>query len=83
MAAAVLSSNIDIAIDKTLCFAAEVGLAGEVRPVNRIEQRIAEAAKLGFQKIIISKYCKLPDQNMGIQIIKAGKIHDVVKHLFD
>ncbi len=83
VAAAVLSSNIDIAIDKTLCFAAEVGLAGEVRPVNRIEQRIAEAAKLGFQKIIISKYCKLPDQNMGIQIIKAGKIHDVVKHLFD
>ena len=80
--AAVLSSNVDIAIDKTLCFAAEVGLAGEVRPVTRVEQRIIEAEKLGFQKIIISKYCKLPDQSYQITIVKVGKIHDVVKHLF-
>ena len=55
--AAVLSSNVDIAIDKTICFSAEIGLAGEVRPVTRIEQRILEAEKLGFTSIVISKYC--------------------------
>ena len=47
----ILSSNIDIAIDHKICFAGEVGLTGEIRAVNRIEQRIAEAAKLGFKKI--------------------------------
>jgi len=80
--AAVLSSNIDISLDKSMCFAAEIGLAGEVRPVTRIEQRIHEAAKLGFTSIVISKYCKLPNDNFGIQIIKLGKVHDVVQHLF-
>ncbi|MCH9659303.1 MAG: DNA repair protein RadA [Bacteroidetes bacterium] len=80
--AAVLSSNIDIAIDKRMCFAAEIGLAGEVRPVTRIDQRILEAEKLGFESIVISKYCKLPKDNYGIQLIKLGKVNDVVKHLF-
>ncbi len=80
--AAVLSSNIDIAIDKSMCFAAEVGLAGEVRPVTRVEQRITEAEKLGFGSIVISKYCKLPKQNYAINIIKVAKVHDVVRHLF-
>ncbi len=81
--AAVLSSNIDIAIDKRLCFAAEVGLAGEVRPVNRVEQRILEAEKLGFTSIVISKYCKIPKNNFHINIIKVAKVHDVVHHLFE
>lgn len=80
--AAVLSSNIDIAIDKRMCFAAEVGLAGEVRPVNRVEQRILEAEKLGFTSIVISKYCKIPKNNFHINIIKVAKVHDVVHHLF-
>tara|TARA_R110002072_G_scaffold85225_1_gene193016 strand:- start:109029 stop:110390 length:1362 start_codon:yes stop_codon:yes gene_type:complete len=80
--AAVLSSNIDIAIDKTMCFAAEVGLAGEVRPVTRVDQRILEAEKLGFTAIVISKYCKLPKNNYSIGIIKVAKVHDVVHHLF-
>ena len=80
--AAVLSSNIDISIDKSLCFAAEIGLAGEVRPVTRVEQRITEAEKLGFKSIVISKYCKLPKNNYHINIIKVAKVHDVVKHLF-
>lgn len=80
--AAVLSSNIDIAIDKSMCFAAEVGLAGEVRPVTRVDQRITEAEKLGFGSIVISKYCKLPKQNYTINIIQVAKVHDVVKHLF-
>ena len=80
--AAVLSSNIDIAIDKRMCFAAEIGLAGEVRPVTRVDQRILEAEKLGFESIIISKYCKLPKASYGINIIKLAKVNDVVQHLF-
>ncbi|AVI50807.1 DNA repair protein RadA [Pukyongia salina] len=80
--AAVLSSNVDIAIDKTVCFAAEVGLAGEVRPVTRVEQRIHEAEKLGFGSIVISKYCKLPKDNYTINIIRVSKVNDVVHHLF-
>ena len=80
--AAVLSSNIDIAIDKRMCFAAEIGLAGEVRPVTRVDQRILEAEKLGFESIIISKYCKLPKETYGISIIRVAKVHDVVHHLF-
>lgn len=80
--AAVLSSNIDIAIDKRMCFAAEIGLAGEVRPVPRVDQRILEAEKLGFESIIISKYCKLPKASYGISIIKLAKVNDVVQHLF-
>lgn len=81
--AAVLSSNIDIAIDKSMCFAAEIGLAGEVRPVTRIDQRILEAEKLGFTSIIISKHCKLPKIKYKINIIGVSKVHDVVRHLFD
>ncbi len=80
--AAVLSSNVDIPVDKSMCFAAEIGLAGEVRPVNRIEQRIVEAEKLGFTSIVISKYCKIPDTNYHINVIKVAKVHDVVRHLF-
>lgn len=80
--ASVLSSNIDIAIDKSVCFAAEIGLAGEVRPVTRVDQRILEAEKLGFGSIIISKYSKLPKQNFTINIIRVAKVKDVVHHLF-
>ena len=80
--AAVLSSNIDIAIDKRMCFAAEVGLAGEIRPVTRVEQRIQEAEKLGFTSIVISKYCKIPKNSFTINIISVAKVHDVVHHLF-
>ena len=81
--AAVLSSNADIAIEKKIALSAEVGLSGEVRPVNRIDQRIHEAEKLGFEKIIISKYNKGVDQkNFSIELIKCGKITEVVKALF-
>lgn len=53
---ALLSSYEDVALSPRLCFTGEVGLSGEVRAVNRIDQRIAEAAKLGFEKIIVSRY---------------------------
>lgn len=52
---AILSSNLDISIDSKICFAGEIGLSGEIRPVNRIEQRVSEAEKLGFKAIVISK----------------------------
>ncbi|RXG22107.1 MULTISPECIES: DNA repair protein RadA [Leeuwenhoekiella] len=80
--AAILSSNEDIAVAKDICFAAEVGLAGEIRPVTRVEQRILEAEKLGFGTIMVSKYCKIPDANYGITIIKVAKMNDVVEWLF-
>ena len=54
---AILSSNNDINVPENYCFAAEVGLSGEIRPVSRVDQRIKEAEKLGFSKIFISKYC--------------------------
>ena len=80
--AAVLSSNVDIPIAKGMCFAAEIGLAGEVRPVPRIEQRVLEAEKLGFTAMVISKNCKLPKEKYGIDLIKVSKVHDVVSYLF-
>ncbi|HET7361443.1 MAG TPA: DNA repair protein RadA [Salinimicrobium sp.] len=81
--AAILSSNDDIAVPKDICFAAEIGLAGEIRPVTRIEQRILEAEKLGFATIMISKQNKIPKGNFSIQIQKTAKIEDVVGLLFE
>ncbi len=81
--AAVLSSNADLPINNKLALAAEVGLSGEVRPVNRVDQRIYEAEKIGFEKIIISKYSKGIDQkNFKIKIIFCGKMEEVVRALF-
>ena len=80
--AAVLSSNVDIAVDKGICFAAEIGLAGEVRAVTRIDQRITEAEKLGFNSIIISKQAKLGQTDHKIQVIRIAKVADLVRHLF-
>lgn len=81
--ASVLSSNADIAVNKSICLSAEVGLSGEVRPVNRIDQRIYEAEKLGFEKIIISKYNKGIDQkDFKIELVQCGKLDEVVRALF-
>jgi len=80
--AAILSSNEDIAVGKDVCFAGEIGLSGEVRPVNRVEQRIQEAEKLGFATIFISKYNKLSTKYPGIKVVLVSKIEEVVEHLF-
>ena len=80
--AAILSSNEDIYIPKDFCFAAEVGLAGEIRPVTRVEQRIQEAEKLGFSTIFVSKYNKIAVKNTQIKIQLVAKIEDVVEYLF-
>ncbi|WP_396591412.1 DNA repair protein RadA [Allomuricauda sp. R78024] len=80
--AAILSSNADIPIEKGTCFAAEVGLAGEIRPVQRVDQRILEAEKLGFTQIYVSKSNKIGLKNTSIQIQLVSKIEDVVSSLF-
>jgi DNA repair protein RadA/Sms len=80
--AAILSSNEDIAIEKDVCFAAEVGLAGEIRPVQRVDQRILEAEKLGFTTIYVSKHNKITLKNPSINVQLVSKIEDVVSGLF-
>ena len=84
VACSVLSSNVDIAIPPRWCFAAEMGLSGEVRPVTRIEQRIAEAARLGFEKIFVSKYSTLNSQlsTLNLEIVPVGVIEEAFRALF-
>lgn len=80
----ILSSSLDISIDTDICMAGEVGLSGEIRPVNRIEQRILEAEKLGFSRIIV------PHNNLKgfdvskskIQIIQVRKVEEAFRQLF-
>jgi DNA repair protein RadA/Sms len=80
---ALLSSYEDVPLPKSICFAGEVGLNGEIRAVTRIEQRIAEAEKLGFEKIIISRYNKInTKEKKGIQIIALGRVDEVYQQLF-
>jgi len=76
--AAILSSNEDTALPNDYCFAAEVGLSGEIRPVQRVEQRILEAEKLGFSMIFVSKYNKISLKDTGIKIQQISKIEDLV-----
>ena len=78
----ILSSDQDIPLDTLTCFAGEIGLSGEIRAVNRIENRITEAEKLGYKQIIISKYNKLNTKGLKIKIIQCGKIEEVFKLLF-
>ncbi len=79
--AAILSSNEDEALQRDFCFAAEVGLSGEIRPVQRVEQRILEAEKLGFSTIFVSKYNKISLKNPKIKIQLISKIEDLVDFL--
>ena len=88
---ALLSSFEDIPLPQHICFAGEVGLSGEIRAVNRIDQRIAEAEKLGFEKIIVSKY-NLPagrqgqkglaKQKFNIEIVTMGQVEELYRYLF-
>ena len=79
--ASILSSNEDVALQSDYCFAAEVGLSGEIRPVQRVEQRILEAEKLGFSTIFVSKYNKIALKNTVIKIQLISKIEDLVGFL--
>jgi DNA repair protein RadA/Sms len=81
---ALLSSFEDVALPHDICFAGEVGLSGEIRAVNRIEQRIAEAEKLGFSKIIVSKYSQkgLVKGRFAIEVVTMGQVEEVYRYLF-
>ena len=81
---ALLSSYEDVAVSHHICFAGEVGLSGEIRAVNRIDQRIAEAEKLGFEKIIVSKYNQkgLSKHKFNIEVITMSRVEEVYKFLF-
>lgn len=80
---AILSSNIDIAIDHKICFTGEVGLTGEIRPVSRIEQRIAEAERIGFKKIYVPALNKGYQTNkLSINIVKVSRVEEVFRNIF-
>jgi len=81
---AVLSSTVDIALDKKSCFAGEVGLSGEIRPVGRLGQRISEAEKLGFSTIFVSAFHDkaLQTDRFAIRIVKLAKVQELPKYLF-
>jgi DNA repair protein RadA/Sms len=79
----ILSSNLDIPINHKNCFAGEVGLTGEIRAIGRIEQRIAEAQKLGFQKIFIPKLNKgFSTSKLDIEVIKTSRVEEVFRGIF-
>ena len=79
--AAVLSSNMDVPLDAGTCLCGEVGLAGEIRPVNRIEQRIAEAQKLGFRRILIPAEQKIDTKRYTIEVVPVKKVTDAFRLL--
>lgn len=84
MVCALLSSYEDIPLSQKTCFAAEVGLSGEIRAVNRIEQRISEAEKLGFERIVISKYNRKGTEKFtgNIEVVPAATVEEVYRLFF-
>ncbi|MBR0361468.1 MAG: DNA repair protein RadA, partial [Paraprevotella sp.] len=82
--AAVLSSNVDTGIENGVCMAGEVGLSGEIRPVNRIEQRVAEAEKLGFKRMIVPRNNMqgLDVSKMKIELVPVRKVEEALRVLF-
>ena len=81
--AAVISSYFDRPIDEGVCLAGEIGLSGEVRPAPRTEQRIAEAARLGFKRIIVSGYAAKPHKKIGgIEVVRINGIGELAREIF-
>ncbi|MDE6078080.1 MAG: DNA repair protein RadA, partial [Muribaculaceae bacterium] len=82
--AAIMSSNFDIAISRKTVFIGEVGLSGEIRTVTRIEQRVAEAQKLGFEVVVMPKgNLKGIKDNYDIKLIEVGKIEEMLTYIFE
>lgn len=79
---AILSSNMDVSLPDNCCFAGEIGLSGEIRAVNRVEQRILEAEKLGYDVIFVSKYNKIKTSDYQIRVEMVAKVGDLIKILF-
>jgi DNA repair protein RadA/Sms len=81
MVFALLSSYEDVPLSQKICFAGEVGLSGEIRAVNRVDQRISEAKKLGFEQVVISKYNRLAEPHKGITTTQVALIEEVYRSL--
>jgi DNA repair protein RadA/Sms len=82
--AAVLSSYLDTPLRDGLCLAGEIGLSGEVRPAQRTEQRVAEAARLGFKRIVISGYApKLQQKSAGIEVVRIHSVSELAANIFE
>jgi DNA repair protein RadA/Sms len=82
--AAVLSSYFDTPLRDGLCLAGEIGLSGEVRPAQRTEQRVAEAARLGFKRIVISGYApKLQQKSAGIEVVRIHSVSELAANIFE
>ncbi len=81
---AILSSNVDMALPAGICFTGEVGLSGELRAVTRIEQRLSEAEKLGFNTIVLPKnnLKGIKTDQRKIRIVEAARVEDAFRHLF-
>ena len=81
---AILSSSVDIPVDKDTCFAGEVGLSGEIRPVTRIEQRLSEADKLGMKRILMPAFPKnrMNPSAYQLEIVEVNRVQEIPKHLF-
>src|SRR5215470_17834384 len=81
---ALLSSYEDVPLPNHICFAGEIGLSGEIREVNRVEQRIAEAEKLGFEKIVVSKYNQkgVAKQKFNMEVITMSRVEEVYRYFF-
>jgi DNA repair protein RadA/Sms len=84
VAVSILSSLTDVVVPEKTCFAGEIGLSGEIRPVPRIDQRIIEAEKMGFSRIYISKYNRknLSGKKPGLEINYVSKVEDIFQRLF-
>ena len=80
---AIMSSNVNMPINPKICVSAELSLSGEIRAVNRMDQRISEAEKMGFEEIIISKYNKgVKQSDYGIKIHQVSKVEDAIRIIF-
>jgi DNA repair protein RadA/Sms len=81
---AILSSTVDIPVDPFTCFAGEVGLSGEIRPVNRIEQRLGEADKLGMKRILMPAFNRkrIDPARFNLEIIEVKRVQEIPKHIF-
>lgn len=80
--AAILSSSLDIPLDRDTCFAGEVGLSGEIRPVSRIEARMSEAVRLGMKKMLVSGHGKLPAAPNGLKVVQVKRVSEVHSVIF-
>lgn len=80
--AAILSSSLDIPLDRDTCFAGEVGLSGEIRPVSRIEARMSEAVRLGMKRMLVSGHGKIPTAPKGLKVVQVKRVSEVHSVIF-